>query len=138
MLETWYFSFFYYCVPYTFKNFSISNILQEFKKPLIANSGILLVYLLRICNQSIVIFLPDIMPIRKLCSNLQSDCLQRHRLRSTKLLASWGRIYVITQDVGPEIWTPYLPLEGKFLLIALVIVWITLNMIVRQMPLNVR
>jgi len=30
------------------------------------------------------------------------------------------------------------PLEGKFLLIALVIVMITLNVIVRQMPQNVR
>ena len=30
------------------------------------------------------------------------------------------------------------PLEGKFLLIALVIVRITLHVIVRQMPLNVR
>jgi len=31
----------------------------------------------------------------------------------------------------------FLPLEGKFLFIALVIVRITLNVIVRQMPLNV-
>jgi len=31
----------------------------------------------------------------------------------------------------------FVPLEGKFLLIALVIVGITLNVIVRQMPLNV-
>ena len=30
------------------------------------------------------------------------------------------------------------PLEGKFLLIALVIVKITLNVMVRQIPLNVR
>jgi hypothetical protein len=30
----------------------------------------------------------------------------------------------------------FVPLEGKFLLIALVIVRITLNVIVRQMPLN--
>jgi hypothetical protein len=32
----------------------------------------------------------------------------------------------------------FVPLEGKFLLIALVIVRITLNVIVRQMPLNIR
>ena len=32
----------------------------------------------------------------------------------------------------------FVPLEGKFLLMALVIVRITLNVIVRQMPLNVR
>jgi hypothetical protein len=32
----------------------------------------------------------------------------------------------------------FVPLEGKFLLIALVIVRITLNVIVHQMPLNVR
>jgi hypothetical protein len=32
----------------------------------------------------------------------------------------------------------FVPLEGKVLLIALVIVRITLNVIVRQMPLNVR
>jgi hypothetical protein len=32
----------------------------------------------------------------------------------------------------------FVPLEGKFLLIALVIVRITLNVIVRQIPLNVR
>ena len=32
----------------------------------------------------------------------------------------------------------FVPLEGKFLPIALVNVWITLNVIVRQMPLNVR
>jgi hypothetical protein len=32
----------------------------------------------------------------------------------------------------------FVPLEGKFLLIALVIERITLNLIVRQMPLNVR
>ena len=31
----------------------------------------------------------------------------------------------------------FVPLEGKVLLIALVIVWITLNVIVCQMPLNV-
>ena len=31
----------------------------------------------------------------------------------------------------------FVPLKGKFLLIALVIVWITLNVIVRQMPLHV-
>jgi hypothetical protein len=34
-------------------------------------------------------------------------------------------------------WKPFCALEGKFLLIALVIVRITLNVIVRQMPLNV-
>jgi hypothetical protein len=32
----------------------------------------------------------------------------------------------------------FVPLEGKVLLIALVLVRITLNVIVRQMPLNVR
>jgi hypothetical protein len=32
----------------------------------------------------------------------------------------------------------FVPLEGMFLLIALVIVRIALNVIVRQMPLNVR
>ena len=32
----------------------------------------------------------------------------------------------------------FVPLEGKFLLAGLVIVRITLNVIVRQMPLNVR
>ena len=32
----------------------------------------------------------------------------------------------------------FVPLEGKYLLTALVIVRITLNEIVRQMPLNVR
>jgi hypothetical protein len=32
----------------------------------------------------------------------------------------------------------FVPLEGKFLLIALVMVRLTLNVIVRQMPLNVR
>jgi hypothetical protein len=32
----------------------------------------------------------------------------------------------------------FMPLEGKFLLIALVIVGITLNVIVRQMPQNGR
>ena len=32
----------------------------------------------------------------------------------------------------------FVPLEGKFLLIALIIVRITLNVIVRQMPQNVR
>ena len=32
----------------------------------------------------------------------------------------------------------FVPLEGKFLLVALVIVMITLNVLVRQMPLNVR
>ena len=32
----------------------------------------------------------------------------------------------------------FVSLEDKFLLIALVIVWITLNVIVRQMPLIVR
>jgi len=32
----------------------------------------------------------------------------------------------------------FVPLEGKFLLIALVIVRITLNVIGRQMPLNIR
>jgi hypothetical protein len=32
----------------------------------------------------------------------------------------------------------FVPLEGKFLLIALVFVRITLNAIVHQMPLNVR
>jgi hypothetical protein len=32
----------------------------------------------------------------------------------------------------------FVPLEGKLLLVGLVIVRITLNVIVRQMPLNVR
>jgi len=32
----------------------------------------------------------------------------------------------------------FVPLEGKFLLVALIIVRITLNVIVCQMPLNVR
>ena len=32
----------------------------------------------------------------------------------------------------------FVPIESKFLLIALIIVRITLNVIVRQMPLNVR
>jgi hypothetical protein len=32
----------------------------------------------------------------------------------------------------------FVPLEGKFLLIALVIARITLNVIVHQMPINVR
>ena len=32
----------------------------------------------------------------------------------------------------------FVPLEGKFLLIALIIIRITLNVIVCQMPLNVR
>jgi len=31
----------------------------------------------------------------------------------------------------------FVPLESKFLLLALVVVWITLNVIVCQMPLNV-
>jgi hypothetical protein len=35
-------------------------------------------------------------------------------------------------------WKPFVPLEGKSLLIALVIVRITLNVIVRQMPLYLR
>jgi len=34
--------------------------------------------------------------------------------------------------------THFVPLEGKFLLIVLIIVRITLNVIVRKMPLNVR
>jgi hypothetical protein len=33
--------------------------------------------------------------------------------------------------------SPFVPLQGIFLLIAIVIVRITLNVIVRQMPLNV-
>ena len=45
-----------------------------------------------------------------------------------------GRMYVITWDVGPEIWTPILSLEGNVLPVALVIVRIILNVIVRQMP----
>ena len=47
-------------------------------------------------------------------------------------------MYVITWDVEPEIWTPFLSLEGNVLPVALVIVRIILNVIVRQMPLNVR
>jgi hypothetical protein len=37
-----------------------------------------------------------------------------------------------------EIGCHFVLLEGKFLLIALVIVWKTLNVLVHQMPLNVR
>ena len=46
------------------------------------------------------------------------------------LLYIWGRMYV-------KIGSHFVPLECKFLFIALVIVRITLNVIVRQMPLNV-
>ena len=45
---------------------------------------------------------------------------------------------VITQNVGPEIWTPFLSLEENVLPVVLVIVRIILNVIVRQMPQNVR
>jgi hypothetical protein len=55
----------------------------------------------------------------------------RYLFRVSALLFFRGWMYAIIES-------HFVPLEGKFLLIALVIVRITLNVIVRQMPLNIR
>jgi hypothetical protein len=71
-----------------------------------------------------------------ICSKTLNQVKQVYKNRSTD--SCIFKIYVITQNVGPEIWTPFLSLEEIVLPVVLVIVRIMLNMIVRHMPQNVR
>ena len=70
-------------------------------------------------------------------------CTQERHVCVLMLFGVWKFVlrtqFISVQGVNVRHnWKPFCALEGKFLLVALVIVRITLNVIVRQMPLNVR